>query len=126
VIEIVYNGRVVAREEAAAGDAHHMRLATRLQATADGWIAARCSGPLTAYQPPWSRWPIATAAHTSPVYVTGTGRTNEAADLGYMVTMVEGCLTWIDTIATPADPARHSRLRARFLEARDLLRERQP
>ena len=119
-LEVVHNGRVVAREEGGA-ESRRLRLATRLQAAADGWIAARCFGPSPAYQPPWLRWPIASAAHTSPVYLAGTGVAAGAGDLTYLATIVEGGLAWLDTLATPVDASTQARLRRSFLDARRVL-----
>jgi hypothetical protein len=116
-LEIVFNGRVVAREEATT-DAYHLHLETRIRVPTDEWVAARCGGRSATYRPFWMRRPIATAAHTSPVYLVGTGIPNDSADLGYLRTIIDGGLTWLDTLATQASPGPHERARGRFLEAR--------
>jgi hypothetical protein len=46
---------------------------------------------------------------------------NEAADLAYLLTIVDGGLTWLDTLATWDSATAYARARARFLEARRLL-----
>jgi hypothetical protein len=115
-LEIVHNGRVVASATPDA-DPRHIRLAANLQVEADGWIAARCDGPDTL----WHIWPVRPAAHTSPVYLVGSGTTEPTPDLAYLQTIVEGGLTWLDTLATRADPATHRRLRQTFLDAQRIL-----
>jgi hypothetical protein len=119
-LEIVLNGHVVAREE--GHGAHELHLEARLQIASDGWVAARCIGPAATYQPPWARWPITTAAHTSPVYLTGTGRMHVNEDnLTYLMTVVSGGLMWLDTLATHADPVSEASVRSTFLAARERL-----
>jgi hypothetical protein len=121
VLEVIMNGRVVAREEAGE-DQHRLHLATRLHVAADGWLAARCLGTSAMYRPPWARWPVTTGAHTSPVYLAVGGKSpNGVSDLTYLATIVEGGLTWLDTLATQADPSRHAQVRATFTDALRLL-----
>lgn len=115
-LEIVYNGRVVA-SAVPDGDRHRIRLAAAVRVEADGWIAARCDGPDTL----WHIWPIRPAAHTSPIYLVGSGTRPPMPDLTYLQTVVEGGLTWLDTLATPADPATQRRLRQTFLDAQRVL-----
>jgi hypothetical protein len=116
-LEVVVNGRVAAREEARGGT-HRIRLDSTIQVDADSWVAARCIGPDATYRPAWARWPVSTAAHTSPIYLVGSGSTGERADLAYLITLVDGGLTWLDTLATHADPDHQARLRNTFVTAR--------
>lgn len=117
-LEIVHNGRVVA-SAAPDGDRRHIKLATNIRVEADGWIAARCDGPDTL----WHIWPVRPAAHTSPIYLVGGRERERTPDLAYLQTVVEGGLTWLDTLATRADPATHRRLRRTFLDAQLILAE---
>jgi hypothetical protein len=113
-LEVVHDGRVVDRVEDAAGSGH-LRLATQVRATGSGWIAARCEGPGIA----WHEWPVRTAAHTSPVYLSGEAiRRDDGADRTYLTTILDGGLAWLDTLAIRADEDRHARIRGIFLEAR--------
>jgi hypothetical protein len=115
-LEIVQDGRVVA--SACAGeDPTRIRLTTELRVQADGWIAARCDGPDTL----WHTWTVRPAAHTSPVYVVGDARPERGPDLAFLQTIVEGGLTWLDTLATPVDAETHRRLRRTFLKASRVL-----
>ena len=115
-LEIVYNGRVVA-SAAPGDDRRRIRLSATVKVEADGWIAARCDGP----DKLWHIWQMRPAAHTSPVYLVGSGTTERTPDLAYLQTIVEGGLTWFDTLATRADPATHRRLRQTFLDAQQTL-----
>jgi hypothetical protein len=71
-VEIVMNGKVVAGREFSEG-VNTGQIEAELTADADGWIAARLgSGSRDSFnQPVW--------AHTSPVYVTGTGTQSQAS-----------------------------------------------
>jgi hypothetical protein len=71
-VEILFNGNVVERRDFAEGVTIG-HLEAEITADADGWIAARLgSGKRDSFnQPIW--------AHTSPVYVTGTGQQSEAS-----------------------------------------------
>jgi hypothetical protein len=115
-LEIVHNGRVVA-SAAPDADRYRITLNATIRVEADGWIAARCDGPDTLYH----SWTMRPAAHTSPVYLVGTDRREPGPDLAFLQTIVDGGLTWLDTLATPADPATQRRLRQTFLDARRLL-----
>jgi hypothetical protein len=113
-LELVHDGRVVERVEEPAGT-ERLRISTRVQAGGPGWIAARCEGPGIA----WHEWPVRTAAHTSPVYLSGPGtRRDDAADRLFLTTIIDGGLAWLDTLAIPADAQRHARIRNVFQEAR--------
>jgi hypothetical protein len=115
-LEIVHNGRVV--DAAVPGDdPYRIELSTSVHIERDGWIAARCDGLDTL----WHSWPMRSAAHTSPIYVGGPRRREAPADLTFLQTVVEGGLTWLDTLATPADPGTHQRLRKVFTEAQRVL-----
>ncbi|MDA1296715.1 MAG: CehA/McbA family metallohydrolase [Chloroflexi bacterium] len=120
-LEVVFNGRVVATAEAAGG-ASRLVISEEVDVTGSGWLAARCVSNHRA----WSVWPQHIAAHTSPVFVKA-GRDevfdNPAAE--YLVTVMEGGMAWLDTLATRADPERHAKVRSVFEEAVAEVRARQ-
>jgi hypothetical protein len=124
-LEVVMNGEVVAAERgpqaADARGTYTCRLSAPLHVPGSAWIAARCSSPM-------SRWigsPRIVAAHTSPVYVVAGGEELfSPSDATYMLTLLEGGLTWLDTLSIPADPERHARNRQVFEDARAHLHQR--
>ena len=92
-----------------------------IQVPGSAWIAARVSGRMES----WVGSPRIVAAHTSPVYVVAGGaELFSPSDATYMLTLIEGGLTWLDTLAIPADPERHSRARRVFEDARTHLHDR--
>jgi len=65
--------------------------------------------------------------HTSPVYVVAGGEEVFDAAIGqYLITVMDGGLTWLDTLATRATPERHSAIRRVFDEAIAEVRSRLP
>jgi hypothetical protein len=119
-VEVVLNGRVVASRGAPAGT-RELQLNEKLKVNGPAWIAARCSskhGPTTA-------WGLGIQAHTSPVYVRVSGQ--ELFSVGaasYMLTLVEGTRTWLDTLATRPDRERFERVHNVLEEARRHLHQR--
>jgi hypothetical protein len=116
-LELVQNGRVIEVATANADDPHTIVLKTSVHVEGTGWIAARCLGPSTF----WHIRPVAAAAHTSPIYISGAQPQEARTDLAYLQTMVEGGLAWLDTLATRADTDTHVRLRRTFLDAMKVL-----
>ncbi|MCC7352344.1 MAG: CehA/McbA family metallohydrolase [Anaerolineae bacterium] len=111
-LQLVVNGKVVAQE--AKANTRDLRLRTKVRMEGSGWLAARCWGAGIA----WHVWPVHLAAHTSPVYIVAGGQeVYNPSDATYMMTMLEGGLTWVDTLAIPADPERQRRIRQLFLDA---------
>ena len=45
-------------------------------------------------------------------------------DATYMLTLLEGGLTWLDTLAIQASPEEHAAVRRSFLDAQELLQQR--
>lgn len=112
-LEIVYNGAVIATVDEPAG-ATSLKFDESVQVPGSGWLAARCVSNHKA----WSVWPQHIAAHTSPVFVKAQGETlfdNPTAE--YLVTVMEGGIAWLDTLATRAEPARHAAVLSVFEEA---------
>jgi hypothetical protein len=119
-LEVVMNGEVVASEVAERGS-FRAEVSLPLHVPGSAWIAARCTSDMTA----WIGSPRPVAAHTSPVYVVAGGADLfSPSDATYMLTLLEGGLTWLDTLSIPADPERHARNRRVFEEARDSLHRR--
>ncbi len=112
-LEIVFNGSVIASVEESEG-ADRLSFDDSINLPGSGWLAARCVSKHRA----WSVWPQHIAAHTSPVFVKAKGEElfdNPAAE--YLVTVMEGGVAWLDTLATRADSARHAAVRSVFEEA---------
>ena len=120
-LEIVFNGQVIATTEESAG-ATSLGFDDRVHVPGSGWLAARCVSKHQA----WSVWPQHIAAHTSPVFVTARGESLfDDPTAEYLVTVMEGGLAWLDTLATRSDPARHAAVRSVFEEAIADVRTRQ-
>jgi hypothetical protein len=91
-VEIVVNGNVVARKEFPGGTTNG-HLEAELTADADGWIAARL-GSASRDSFNQSLW-----AHTSPVYIAGTGVTAAASaqSASYFVDRIDEGIKWVKT-----------------------------
>ena len=119
-LEVVQNGRVVALREATDGT-QELTVDEKLNVKGPAWVAARCAskyGPTTG-------WQLGIQAHTSPVYVRVPGEELFSAPAAsYMLTLVEGARSWMDTLATRPDPERFARAQTVFEEAKRHLHER--
>ncbi len=119
-LEVVVNGEVVAAREAEQG-MYRAAIDEPVTIPGSAWIAARCISRMNR----WVGSPRLVAAHTSPVYVIAGGEELfSPSDATYMLTLLEGGLTWLDTLATPPDPERQARNRRVFEDARAHLHER--
>ena len=119
-LQILVNGEIVAKQTAEAGTLQ-ARLKADLHLTGSAWIAARC---ISRHQV-WHVWPIHIAAHTSPVYVRcGDQELFNPSDAAFMLTLIEGGMTWLDTLAIPAGTEKHKRVRGVFEAAHKHLRGR--
>jgi len=119
-LEVVQNGRVVASREAANGT-RDLVLDERVKVDGPAWIAARCASK----HGPTTNWALGIQAHTSPVYVRTPGQELfSSAAASYMLTLVEGARTWLDTLATRPDPKRFAQVHAVFEAAKQHLHER--
>ena len=118
-LQLVINGQVVASEEQERG-AYRLSLQTKVPVQESSWIAARC----VSQHKVWHGWPINVAAHTSPVYVVVDGRRQfSPADATYMMTLLDGGMTWLDTLSIPADAGRQARIRQVFVNAKEALHQ---
>jgi len=119
-LQVVANGKVVARQGAPEGTTHN-RLSAQVRMGGSGWLAARCVSQLKV----WHIWPVHIAAHTSPVYVVADEEELfSPSDATYMLTLLEGGLTWLDTLSMPASPERHQQIRRVFQHAQQHLQGR--
>ena len=104
-LQIVSGGRVVASTDAAGGT-RRLELRERIQVDDHTWLAARCGGPDFTAVPHRDGWGRGIFAHTSPVYVA-SGDDWTMFDEGtarYMLTLVDGCLEYIDHTAPYWEP----------------------
>ena len=119
-VEIVLNGRVVASREERDG-VREMILREKVQVNGPGWLAARCfsKAGLT------TSWGLKVLAHTSPVYVQ-VPRQDLFSESGaaFLMTLIEGAQTWVETLATRPDAERLNRVRKMLSDARDRLHRR--
>lgn len=119
-LHLIVNGQVVARKTSEQ-DTKEMSLETMVSISGSSWIAARC---ISRHQV-WYIWPKHLGAHTSPVYVVVADQEQfSSLEARYMLTLIEGGLTWLSTLSIPADPERHQRVRQVFLKAKEILQAR--
>ena len=137
-LEIVQNGRVVARTDARGG-ARRLELKEKIRVDGHSWIAAR-TGAFDYFDiiPHHDVWNRGVFAHTSPIYVACGGEWDmfDPATAQYMLTLIEGDLAYIEETAGVRPPGsvthRHGEhdhlafLQRPFLEARDAILSRMP
>ena len=120
-LEVISNGRVVASREDRGGT-RQMTMKENVRVVGPGWLAARCSSRLANIT---DHWPLQVCAHTSPVYFQVPGQEPFSAPAAsYMLTLIEGSLTWLENLAARPDPERFERVRKVFLDARARLHRR--
>lgn len=116
-LEVVVNGAVAAAAAEAKGS-RRLRVRERIHVGGNAWIAARCSGqraPATGYL----------AAHTSPVYIDcGGTRLFDAPAAQHMLSLVEGGIEYLNTLATVYDETSRKRMVKWFKEAQQELKAR--
>ena len=119
-LELVVNGRVVARETTPESTSE-LRLRTSVEVDRGSWIAARSlSG-----QQIHSAFATSMAAHTSPVYVDVVDRPLFADDdARAILAVIDGTQRWLATMAAIDDPILRSRLVARIAASGASLRGR--
>ncbi|MFQ6048089.1 MAG: CehA/McbA family metallohydrolase, partial [Phycisphaerae bacterium] len=119
-LELVVNGQVVARSADRPGR-YELSLHQHVRLDGSAWIAARAFSRHVV----WHCWPVHLAAHTSPIYVVVDGQELfSPSDATYMLTLIDGGLTWADTLSIRYDAERHAALRAVFEHARAHLQRR--
>ncbi|MBI2441069.1 MAG: CehA/McbA family metallohydrolase [Lentisphaerae bacterium] len=113
-IEVVCNGKVIACDSARQG-ARQLALRGRIKMTGSGWIAARCYG--------YAGHPASyMAAHTSPVYIKcGATRAFDGPAAEHMLSLVEGGVEYLNTLAMVFDESARRRMVKLFNEVRQEL-----
>jgi hypothetical protein len=82
------------------------------------WIAARCGSSLIVSH----CWPIHLGAHTSPVYVVCNNESLfSPSDASYMLTLIDGGLTYLDTLSVRYNEKRHREMKAIFEKTKQAL-----
>jgi hypothetical protein len=120
LLELVVNGRVEASASSKRG-AKRLELAEKIEVKGSSWIAARAGSALVVHH----CWPLHLGAHTSPLYVTvGRQEMFSPSDAQYMLTLIDGGLTYLDTLSVRYDETRHRKLQAVFRQARRKLSRR--
>jgi hypothetical protein len=116
-IELIVNGVPDVREFV-NGDNKRITLKHKLKTETSCWVAARCWGPhLTDAGP--------VMAHSSPVYIDVGGRCAfEPTDGQYLLTHMEGGVSWAEQIGVFKDTAVRDRLIALFREAQGEIKRR--
>ncbi len=118
--QILVNGQVMARQTVEEGVLETL-LCSKVRLRRSTWIAARCISRLKVCHD----LPIHIAAHTSPVYVRcGDEELFSPSDATYILTLIDGGLTWLDTLSVPASPEHHGRIQEVFELARASLNQR--
>ena len=110
-LELIVNGVRHEREVVDEGE-RSITLKTKVKTEKSCWIAARCWGPYVTDAGP-------VMAHSSPVYVDVGGRgAFEETDGEYLMTHMEGGVTWAEKIGVFKDEKVRGRLIGLFREAR--------
>ena len=132
-LEIVMNGRVVARTESRSGS-RRLELKEKIRVDGHSWIAAR-TGAFDYFDivPHHDVWNRGVFAHTSPIYLACGGEWDmfDEATAQYMLTLIDGDLAYIRESAgvRPHGSVTHRHgeddhmayLQRPFLEARDAI-----
>jgi hypothetical protein len=113
-LEVVVNGTVVAAASSRRG-ARALSLREQVRLEGSCWIAARCGSRTRVNH----CWPIHLGAHTSPIYVIAAGQEIfSPSDATYMLTLIDGGVTYLDTLSVRFDQQRHRAMKAIFEKAR--------
>jgi len=119
-LEIVVNGKVVADARGAQG-AKALSLREDVQIEGSSWIAARCGSNLQVNH----CWPVHLGAHTSPVYVVcGGDGMFSPSEATYVLTLLDGGMTYLDTLPVRYSDERHMQMKAIFAQAKHELEHR--
>ena len=119
-VELVVNGRVVARETAPAPTTD-LRLAATVEVRQGSWVAARSLSD----QQIQSAFTTSMAAHTSPVYVEVRDHPLFVADDAQAIlAVIDGTVRWLETMAAIDDPAVRANMAARIAASGATLRGR--
>jgi hypothetical protein len=113
-IEIVVNGQVVASADRKEG-ARSLSVSHKVDVRGSCWIAARCASRLVRHV----NWMDQIGAHTSPVYVVVDNQEIfSPSEASYMLTLIDGGLTYLDTLSVRYDEERHRKMKAVYERAK--------
>lgn len=119
-LEVVSGGRVVASTSSKDGS-HSLEVREKVRIDSSTWLAARCRSRLISR----ITWPVRLGAHTSPVYVcVGRQEIFSSSDATYMLTLLDGGVTYLDTLSVRYSDERHRAMKALFEKARKELERR--
>ena len=119
-VELVVNGRVVAREDASEAT-EDLSMTARIEVDGSAWIAARSRSDHEIR----SAYNTSMAAHTSPVYVEVLDRPLFATgDAAAIAEVIDGTVRWLETMAAIADPALRARMVDQIAASGVVLRDR--
>ena len=96
MLELVQEGKVIASTESKDGS-RKLSLNHTVMIEGHTWLAARCGGPSYYGTEHLDVWKRGMFAHTSPIYLSCGGEWDmfDMATAQYMLTMIEGDLTYI-------------------------------
>jgi hypothetical protein len=121
-IEVVQNGSVVAQARSVP-DRRSARLVADVPVAESCWLAARCYGR----EKLWLVSPSDVAAHTSAVYVTvAARRQTSTADASHLLTLLEGGLAYLDSLAAWRSDEQRAHHRSIFLQGREAILRHHP
>ena len=113
-LEVVVNGKVVARATSKVGS-KTLSIDQHVKVEGSAWVAARCGSRLVAHH----CWPMNLGAHTSPIYIVADGQELfSPSDATYMLTLIDGGVTYLDTLSVRYDEKRHQQMKAIFERAK--------
>ena len=116
-LEVVVNGRVAACAEAKRGS-RKLHAHERVAVNGSGWIAARCLPATPAAE-------SGIAAHTSPVYIKcGATRAFDGPAAQHMLSLIQGGIEYLSTMATLSDDASKQRMIGTYREVQNELQAR--
>lgn len=112
-LEVVANGKVVAATRSKR-DRKTLSLRTKVEISDSTWLAARCGSRHMV----WHSRPVRLGAHTSPIYVEVNHRKPfSVADANYMVTLIDGGLSYLENLSVRYDAKRHLAMKRVFHRA---------
>ena len=119
-VELVVNGRVVARNDAPGGT-RDLVLEESIEIESGAWVAARSRSDHEIH----SAYRTSMAAHTSPVYVEVMDRSLFVpSDATAILAVIDGTARWLESMATIADAATRQRMVRQVAASASVLRDR--
>ncbi|MBN1535502.1 MAG: CehA/McbA family metallohydrolase [Anaerolineales bacterium] len=120
-VQIILNGNIIDSVVSQKGE-RKLNIGGEVITQESCWLAARCVSKLKAQH----TWPVNhVAAHTSPVYIQcGNSEVFNLSDATHILTLLEGGLTWLDTLSIPISSERHNVLKNTFNTAHEVVTKR--